>query len=185
MKKTILSLILFLAIGVTMNAQYKVTRHAVGTGGFVNRTTAAGKMSGLFGQAIAGKLQPTIDGSQHTMYLGFWSPIPTKTGIEENIILQKGIYNYPNPVSDVTNFNFNLSEASLVTIRVHNSIGVLVATIADNEMRAEGANSIAWNIHDVETLSDGSYSYEMIAVPTTSAKNTKPISFRNKMIISK
>jgi hypothetical protein len=185
MKKTMLMLILFLAVGVTLNAQaIRVTRHAVGTGGFISNTTSIGKMSGLFGQAMTGKLQPTIDGKQHTMYLGFWSPIPSGTSVED-YVLQRGIYNYPNPVSDATSFNFTLSEPSLVTIRIYNSLGSLVATVTDNEMRSDGTNSIEWNIRNanVDMLSSGTYWYDMIAVPLNS--KSKPVSYRNTIVISK
>ena len=189
MKKAILTLILFLAVGIVANAQtVQLKRHAVGTGGFVSKTSSVGKMSGLFGQAITGKVHPTIEGKTHTMYLGFWYTSPDSVGnINEDLILQMGIYNYPNPVMDVTNFNFNLSEPSLVTIRVYNSLGSLVATAAENEMLSEGINSIPWNARNANMgiLSSDSYLYEMTAIPMNSLSKAKPVSFRNIMVIAK
>ena len=191
MKKTIFTLILFLAVCLVVPAQaYKITRHAVGTGGFLNmnENTTDKKMSGLFGQAITGKIEPTIDGEKHTMYLGFWSPIPLdSSGIDNMSIFQTGIYNYPNPVADVTNFNFSLSEQSFVTIKVYNTLGSLVAIVTNNEMCSEGMNSISWSIRNLSVgLTSDSYLYEMTATPVNLLSSTvKPVSFRNVMVIAK
>jgi len=189
MKKAILTLILFLAVGLTLSAQnYTIVRHAVGTGGFIDKTTQAGKMSGLFGQAMTGKLQPYIDGGQHTMYIGFWSPpFFDSTGIVEAPLLHRGIYNYPNPVSGITNFKFSLSEPSFVTIRVYNTLGALVAVVSDSELRSEGENSIEWNIRNsnVDVLSSDSYLYEMMATPVNIFSKANSVSYRNIMMIAK
>ncbi len=191
MKKTTITyvtLILFLAIGTIANAQQqKLLRHAVGAGGFINKTSPAGTMSGIFGQAMAGKFESNVGGEKRTMYIGFWSPVKNGVGIDNDLILQRGIYNYPNPVSEITDFNFNLETPSYVTIRVFNTLGGLVATVIDNEMRPEGTNSIPWNIRSNGLdLSAGAYQYEMVAIPAANASaRTKPVSFRNMLMISR
>lgn len=183
---TFLTLTLFLAVGVVNAQEYKLLRHAVGAGGFIKKSTPVGTMSGIFGQTMAGKLTPTVNGNQNTMYVGFWFPVP-KTGIEEDLILQRGIYNYPNPVEEITDFNFNLSVPSFVTIRVFNTIGKLVATVIENEMRSEGINSIPWNVRNNGLdLPAGAYQYEMMAVPVNATSRTNnPVSFRNMLMISR
>ena len=188
MKKTILTLILFLAANIIGYSQeYKITKHAVGTGGFVSKTIpSGGKMSGLFGQTITGKVTPTINGEKHTMYLGFWTPVKP-TGISEEQIQQRGIYNYPNPVTNFTDFHFELSEPAFVTIRVFNTLGELVTVVTNNEMRSEGINTIPWDVRtsNAGILSAGTYQYEMMVIPATMLSKAKPVSYRNIMIISK
>ena len=190
MKKMILTyvtLILFLAVVVGANAQeYKLLRHAVGSGGFIKRTTPVGTMSGIFGQSMAGKLTPIVDGKASTMYIGFWHPTDDGVGINEDLILKRGIYNYPNPVENITDFNFDLEESSFVTIRVFNTLGGVVATVIDNEMRSAGTNSVPWNVRaNGLDLTAGAYQYEMMAMPVNATSRTKPVSFRNMLMISR
>jgi hypothetical protein len=143
-------------------------------------------MSGIFGQAMTGKFEPTLNGGKHTMYIGFWHPVKDGVGIDNELILQRGIYNYPNPANEITNFNFSLNAASLVTIRVYNTLGALVATVIENEMRSEGTNSVPWDVRiNGLDMPAGSYQYEMVAVPVNATSKTKPVSFRNMMIISR
>ncbi|GAB5409588.1 MAG: hypothetical protein BalsKO_19530 [Balneolaceae bacterium] len=52
--------------------------------------------------------------------------------------------NYPNPFNPTTNIEFNLIEASIVSLTVFNALGQEVATLIDSNLNA-GAHSITWN----------------------------------------
>jgi flagellar hook assembly protein FlgD len=60
----------------------------------------------------------------------------------------------------VTTVAFELREDALVTIRVYDALGQLVATLADGEGFTEGENSVAFDGSD---LSSGLYYYRVEA----------------------
>jgi hypothetical protein len=68
--------------------------------------------------------------------------------------------NYPNPFNPATTIEFELAGDALVTIRVYNTIGQEVATLADGEEFSEGTNAIGL---DASNLSSGVYYYRITA----------------------
>jgi hypothetical protein len=73
MKKAVFLMMLFLTFSFVLSAQqYKLTKHTVGTGGFIT-TNQDGtiKSAGIFGQPMTGIYQTNINGNSHKMYLGF------------------------------------------------------------------------------------------------------------------
>ena len=186
MRKAFLSIALFILICWTANAQFQVQRQVVGTGGFIEQQVGnTFTMSGIFGQPVTGVIQPTVGGGTSTMYFGFWAPIPKPTSIEDEIFASEGIINYPNPVSNSTNFRFNLQEGSFVTLSVYNNLGGLVATVAQDMFLPAGQNSINWDISQTVggTLNSGAYMYEMLVVPAGGSSKTHFL--RNMLMISK
>ncbi|MDR0927651.1 MAG: hypothetical protein LBO69_07800 [Ignavibacteria bacterium] len=187
MKKAILSMLLFLTLCAVTQAQgLKIVKQAVGTGGFINQKTSVGTMSGIFGQSMVGRYNTTIDGKQHTMYLGFWNPFPfNATSIIDEVDAGKSVYNYPNPVMDATTFMFNLNEAAYVTINVYNNLGAQVATVATNQMCSQGQNSIQWNIRNNEGVGSGAYSYDVQVTPVAIATGSNTYSLRGILMIAR
>ena len=86
--------------------------------------------------------------------------------------LKENIRIYPNPVTSVLNFEFNLSELSAVNLKIYNMQGLLVKSFQQNSCTI-GLQSI---VLDMENIESGIY---LIRVSTN--KN----SFSKKIIVSK
>lgn len=67
--------------------------------------------------------------------------------------------NYPNPFNPTTNISFDLPSASQVQIRIYNTIGARVATIANSRFTA-GTHTVNW---DAAYLPSGMYIYQLFA----------------------
>lgn len=185
MKKALISMMLFLVFCVGANAQYKIAKQVVGSGGFV--PTQAGvnyKAAGVFGQAFVG----TGNAGKYTAYLGFWTPDFNTVSVDDDSNVNIGINNYPNPVTSSTEFKFELKEAGYVTLNIYNNVGSLVARVVQDKFMQAGTNSIEWSVNSYlnnETINSGSYMYELNVVPGTGNNNAKSYTYRNMMIISK
>ncbi|HET6992554.1 MAG TPA: T9SS type A sorting domain-containing protein, partial [Bacteroidia bacterium] len=68
--------------------------------------------------------------------------------------------NYPNPVSDVTTFKYNLSSSSRIRLEIFDISGKKVATLVNNEMRQEGTYEVKWN---VEGVANGVYIASLVS----------------------
>ncbi|MBM4176920.1 MAG: T9SS type A sorting domain-containing protein [Ignavibacteria bacterium] len=66
--------------------------------------------------------------------------------------------NYPNPFNPSTKISFDLPEAARVTIKVYNTIGQLVATLASNEFLNAGSYERTF---DASGLPSGIYIYQL------------------------
>ena len=186
MRKAFLSMVLFLVVFVGANAQYKITKQVVGTGGFISQTAGTYKASGIVGQPFVGAFTPTYGGNTHKMYVGFWTPADATGSVDDGPMFASGIINYPNPVMNSTTFKFTLKENGYVTLNIYNSIGSLVATVAQDEYRDEGDNFITWDANspmNIALVSSGSYSYELLVVPMVNP--AKVYALRKTMMIAK
>ncbi len=67
--------------------------------------------------------------------------------------------NYPNPFNPTTTIEFDLPEASLVTLKIYDLLGREVATLLDNVSFDQGNQDIAF---DGSSLSSGVYFYRVI-----------------------
>ncbi len=67
--------------------------------------------------------------------------------------------NYPNPFNPVTQFRFDLPEASHVVLEIYNITGQKTATVVDRYFEA-GSHSVTWDASDV---SSGVYFYRIKA----------------------
>ncbi len=74
--------------------------------------------------------------------------------------------NHPNPFNAQTTFEYNLTEASPVKLRVYNLSGQLITTLIDNTQNA-GKHSIIW---DASEAASGIYFYQLIAGNQTETK---------------
>lgn len=98
----------------------------------------------------------------------FTIDIPTTVEDSENAIPSEFdlSQNYPNPFNPVTLIKYQVSEASLVSIKVYDLIGREVANLV-NEVKQPGNYQISFN---AENLASGIYFYKMIAGDFSSVK---------------
>jgi hypothetical protein len=68
--------------------------------------------------------------------------------------------NYPNPFNPTTTIEFELANDALVTVKVYNTIGQEVATLAEHEEFGEGSNEVDF---DATGLPSGVYFYRLVA----------------------
>jgi hypothetical protein len=66
--------------------------------------------------------------------------------------------NYPNPFNPTTTIEFTIPEDAIVTLRVYNMLGQVVATLADREEFSAGEN---WVELDGAKLATGVYYYQI------------------------
>ena len=68
------------------------------------------------------------------------------------------IKNYPNPFNPDTNFEFKLTNPSLVKLLVYNTLGQVVAVLVNDKLK-KGTHTIKW---DAGNLSSGIYFYKFL-----------------------
>jgi len=83
----------------------------------------------------------------------------TESPLPDNYRLSQ---NYPNPFNPNTQISFTIPERSNVTIRVYNTLGQAVTTLADGEFSA-GENYVTWNGRDSfgAPVASGVYLYRL------------------------
>jgi hypothetical protein len=89
--------------------------------------------------------------------------LSTLTDVNEKIgkqIPQKYslLQNYPNPFNPSTTIEYSLPQQSNVTISIYNSLGQLVKTLVNNELKAPGNYRYSFN---ASKLSSGVYFYQL------------------------
>ena len=95
-----------------------------------------------------------------------FTPKVTSTGNPINPIGYSIDQNYPNPFNPSTTIKFTLPEESIVQIKIYNSLGKEIDTIA-NGITKPGIYSKRWN---AEKFSSGIYYVKMNAESLTSDK---------------
>jgi hypothetical protein len=84
--------------------------------------------------------------------------VPEGSGIEDNSVIPEISFgSYPNPFSDKTTIEFNLSKSSDVTIDVLNVSGEVVATITEARF-SSGRHTLKWEPYGITS---GIYFYRM------------------------
>jgi len=70
--------------------------------------------------------------------------------------------NYPNPFSTSTEIRFTIPEAENVTLKIYNSVGMLVKTLVDGNMSA-GYHQVTWDVTDNDgtKMTGGIYVYRL------------------------
>jgi hypothetical protein len=91
---------------------------------------------------------------------------PTETESVEDLPAKSLLEpNYPNPFNPSTTIRFTLAEPGLLTLRVFNILGQVVATLMDNEMTEEGMHEVEFSSDIGSGLPSGVYFYQ-ITTPT-------------------
>lgn len=67
--------------------------------------------------------------------------------------------NYPNPFNPSTSIEFDLPEASTVTLKIYNTLGAEVATLLNKEEMDEGRTTITF---EADGLASGVYFYKLL-----------------------
>ncbi len=75
--------------------------------------------------------------------------------------------NFPNPFNPTTNIQFDLVNASKVSLKVYNVLGEVVATLVDGEALSAGAHTYAF---DGASLASGVYMYRLEANGVSSTR---------------
>ncbi len=92
-----------------------------------------------------------------------------QTGIEDELLPDKFILkqNYPNPFNPSTIIEYNLPEASIVTLKIYDMLGREVKTLVNSEYQSKGLYKYFLNAHD---LSSGVYIYKIKTEKFSSTK---------------
>jgi aminopeptidase N len=82
-------------------------------------------------------------------------------GNENQLPFMYALYqNYPNPFNPVTRINYDLPENNVVSLRIFNVLGEVVAEPIKNEKKSAGSHSVVFN---AANLPSGVYYYELKA----------------------
>jgi hypothetical protein len=92
------------------------------------------------------------------------------TGVEGSLALQPQEYrlkqNYPNPFNPTTKITYTIPTANKVTLKIFNLLGQLVATLVDEQQKA----NIYVKEFDASRLASGTYFYQINAGNFNSTK---------------
>ena len=79
--------------------------------------------------------------------------------LPERFILEQ---NFPNPFNPTTTIEFFLTQPSIVSLKVYNTLGQEVATLIDRQELDDGWNDIEMSADDYR-LASGVYFYRIVA----------------------
>jgi hypothetical protein len=133
-----------------------------GTGTYMNRRTldasSAGSCATLHDRDNDGDLDITgIDEIDDLIFI-FENQQPVSVGGGDDVPLIFALaQNYPNPFNGISNFEFQIPRASMVTLNVYDLLGREVAVVV-NEFLAPGTHRRQWDAGD---LPSGVYYYRL------------------------
>ncbi len=143
------------------------------SGGSVNSGAAV-----VNGVVYWGSGYSSLGGTHGTHLYAFTAPSLKNAGLGDNNNLindaQKQFVleqNYPNPFSTSTQIRFGMPEAGKIAVRIYNSNGELVKTLAEGNMSA-GPHEVTWDATDNSGngISSGIYYVRMTAGSYTQMK---------------
>lgn len=92
--------------------------------------------------------------------------------------------NYPNPFNPTTTIEFELAAPSVVTLKIYNILGQVVATLIDREQLEDGPGAVEFDARD---LASGVYFYQIIVegIPGPEADEgpRTSVSFRKMLLV--
>ena len=128
--------ILLLLIGYNLSAQSTIIPVSVISQGATKASAGTMVLAGTVGQTVIGFSQnPTLYN-----YQGFWNSISRYiifiSDVKEEVFNSSsskllGLKNYPNPIVDNSTFEFNVSAANFVSLKLFNSLGKEVKSLVD------------------------------------------------------
>jgi hypothetical protein len=183
----IIATVLLFASELNSAPGLKIDRAVIGSGGMLEVKNSSNlKLSGLVGQVAIDR----ISQGNRVLYQGFWVPLESPTGVDENppISLNNEISNFPNPASTTTTFRYNLTENSFVTLKVYDMVGNLIKTLVDG-FQSAGQQEIVWDLKSDNLLDvpSGNYFYELSVSPAQIAgiNDSRSKTYRNILVIVK
>ncbi len=130
----------------TLNMEFSGAFDTASWGGTNTVATGIGPvaLSDIFTGSGANNPPVATPGDYSSLY-----EVPTVFGLSQN---------YPNPFNPTTTIEFTIPEDAIVTLRVYNMLGQVVATLADREEFSAGEN---WVELDAAKLATGVYYYQI------------------------
>ncbi len=178
---------LFISVSLYSAPELKIDRYVLGSGGMLEIKNSANlSLSGLVGQVAIDRIQQ----GNRVLYQGFWVPLESPTGVEDNspISFNENITNFPNPASTTTTFRYTLNENSFVTLKVYDMVGNLIKVLVDGFQPA-GSQEIIWDLKSDNHLEvpSGNYYYELTINPAQIAglDESRSKTYRNILVIVK
>jgi hypothetical protein len=68
--------------------------------------------------------------------------------------------NFPNPFNPTTTIRFDIAQSNVVSLKVYNLLGQVVATLVDGQNMSQGSYQVQW---DASNLASGIYLYQLEA----------------------
>ncbi|VAX25075.1 hypothetical protein MNBD_IGNAVI01-46 [hydrothermal vent metagenome] len=121
--------------------------------------------------SIAGDVWARVRYRDKNLQWSSWSPEisfqvkdPNSVEKDETVVVEdyKLYSNYPNPFNPTTNIQFDLPESSVITLRVYNSLGQMVAELENGRLSA-GRYTRTFDASNKLALSSGIYFYKLKA----------------------
>ncbi|MCG8374696.1 MAG: T9SS type A sorting domain-containing protein [Balneolales bacterium] len=152
MKKIVFTTLLFVGVTGSINAQFLISSQG---------QQLVGENTSLF-YTIGEVVTTSFSGESANLNSGFVgiNGLLLTSGELENLELPDRYHlsqNYPNPFNPSTNIQFTLPRASQVKLQVFNSIGMLVATLID-EQKPAGSYTSTFN---ASNNASGMYFYRL------------------------
>ncbi len=152
MKKIVFTTLLFVGVTGSINAQFLISSQG---------QQLVGEKTSLF-YTIGEVVTTSFSGENVNLNSGFVgiNGLLLTSGEPENLELPARYHlsqNYPNPFNPSTNIQFTLPRTSEVKLQVFNSIGMLVATLID-EQRPAGSYTSTFN---ASNNASGMYFYRL------------------------
>jgi hypothetical protein len=145
----------FLA-GTGAQAQFTLVKDVVGSGGQAMTGTDF-SIVGTVGQPTIG----LVSNANNTAHIGFWYAQRQQSGVDETAIARTGgnalEQNYPNPFKESTTIRFDLVKRSDVTLKVFNTAGQEITTLAAGQYEA-GPHEVVLRGEEVPS---GVYVYQL------------------------
>lgn len=183
-------LLLFVFLSTNLNGQEAVLhKQILGSGGWIEEYDNSGiVMSGLVTQTAIEQIVLKVGADSLNIYQGFWIPEDSLiSDVETTISLSKDLNNYPNPLTNSTKINYELSGTGMVSMRIFDILGNVVKVLFTGE-QANGLQSINWDAKDEsgQVVTSGVYLLELDVRPALiNGNSTKPYKLRTLMVVAK
>lgn len=167
--------------------EYTLKKSVIGSGGMVAVTNNNSEtLSGVIGQTVIGKRESdfAVEGKLWDLYQGFWSPEAPGVGVEDVVITNSGLKNYPNPITTSTTIEYDMPGFGEVVVNIFDMNGRKIKSFFLGQQ--SGKVSQEWDATDDSgaDVASGSYLCEVVVRPS-GASNFEAQSVRTVMIVAK
>jgi len=136
--------------GKTASTNYLIARYVIGSGGVIGATGANYIHFATAGETVVGGMQ----NAKNVLLSGFWNTSifgPTEVEQQENTMVPKAFelhQNYPNPFNPQTTIEYDLPDASRVTVEIFNLVGQRIRLLLNSKNQGPGYMQVVWDGHD-------------------------------------